>query len=176
MKLKFVIPFLIFMLLALCFYFGLKSNPNHLPSALLNKPFPSFELSDLMEPKQQTNQQLFSGHVSLLNVWASWCSACREEHAVLQKISQHYSNKIKIYGLNYKDQRQDALKWLKQLGNPYSIVIEDSEGSLGIDLGVYGTPETFIIDQKGVIRYKYVGPITVQVWQDVLYPKIMELL
>lgn len=176
MKLKFLIPLLVFILLSFFFYLGLKSNPNNLPSALLNQPFPAFVLSELQAPKKEVNQTIFSNHVSLLNVWASWCSACREEHAVLQKISQDYSNKIKIYGLNYKDQHKDALQWLKHLGNPYSIVIEDPNGLLGMDLGVYGTPETFIIDRQGIIRYKHVGPINIQVWQDILYPKILELL
>lgn len=176
MKLKFVTPFLIFLLLAFFFFLGLFSNPSHLPSALLNKPFPRFELSDLIEPKKKINQQLFLGEVSMLNVWASWCTSCRVEHEDLQKIFNQYSHEIKIYGLNYKDKHTDAIKWLSQFGNPYSQVIEDPEGLLGMDLGISGTPETFIIDRKGIIRYKYVGPVTIQIWQDVLYPKIRKLL
>ncbi len=176
MRLKFFLPLLAFLMLVLLFYFGLKVDSHHLPSALLNRPLPPFEISDLSASKKQVTQQIFLGRISLLNIWASWCSACRAEHEVLEKISRVFPDQIQIYGLNYKDQRQDALRWLERRGNPYSRVLFDPKGTLGMELGVYGTPETFLIDRQGIVRYKHVGPITIQVWENKLYPKIVELL
>src|ERR1700733_3623501 len=115
MKLKFLLPLFIFISFILFLYFGLKLDPNHLPSILLGKKVPTFELTELLKPKHPLTQKIFLGKVSILNVWASWCPTCRAEHEILQNISQNYMHKIQIYGLNYKDQRQDALQWLKEL-------------------------------------------------------------
>ncbi len=153
---------------------GLSLDPRRLPSALINKPLPDFNLATVEggAPIRFT-QKTFLGKVSLLNVWASWCASCQTEHPVLMKIAK--THEVNIYGLDYKDKRADAHRWLKTLGNPYVDVGFDEQGSLGIDLGVYGTPETYIIDQDGIIRYKWVGPLTDAVWEQELLPIVQKL-
>lgn len=167
------LPVLLFAGLVIVLFYGLNHDPSLVPSPLVNKPVPAFKAVDLQHPNIILTQQQFQGHVSLLNVWATWCMACESEQEVLMAIAN--SQQVRIYGFNYKDQRQNALKWLAQRGNPYTAIIDDPTGQLAIDFGVYGTPETFLIDQKGIIRYKYIGAITPDSWRKELLPRIKQL-
>ena len=162
-----LIPLAIFLGMAVFLFRGLYLQPDRLPSALLDKPFPAFNLPDLDKPGQNLTQDDLKGRPALVNVWATWCPSCRYEHPVLNQLAEAG---VVIYGINYKDQREPALKWLRDLHNPYALNIEDSKGSLGLDLGVYGAPETFIIDANGVIRHKFVGTIDERVWREQLAP------
>lgn len=137
------------------------------PSSLLGSPFPQFELSTLMDSQPISNEQM-TGQARLVNIWASWCVACRAEHDVLKQIAK--SNEVSLFGINYKDTKGDAIAWLYELGNPFEVNIVDAEGDLGVDLGVYGAPETFLVDSRGVIRYKHVGPLTNDIWSQEIRP------
>lgn len=171
-RLVLLIPLLLFLSLGIFLWRGLNLNPRLLPSALLNKPVPHFILPNLLQPHEAfTDQHLQQGLV-LLNVWATWCVNCQLEHPVLVDIANNQH--IPIYGLDYKDSSADASRWLAQYGNPYRAIGVDTNGNTAINLGVYGTPETFIID-NGIIRYKFVGPITKEVWQNTLSPEIKAL-
>lgn len=173
MNKKFLIPLAVFVVLLVFLGVGLTLNPREVPSPLIDKPAPAFSLSQLHEADKTLTPADLKGKVWLLNVWASWCVSCRQEHPLLVELGK--SNVVPIYGLNYKDQRPDALKWLDQFGNPYTASIVDADGKVGIDYGVYGVPETFLIDKEGVIRYKQIGPITPQVLQEKLLPMIRSL-
>jgi cytochrome c biogenesis protein CcmG/thiol:disulfide interchange protein DsbE len=170
-----LIPLFLFLLLVIFLYLGLQADPRKLPSPLVNKPVPVFDLPNLFSDESDINDKELHGQIILLNVWATWCHACREEHLLLTDIVETYKDKIKIYGLNYKDQKNAAVAWLSQLGNPYTKIIYDFQGKLAMDLGVYGTPETFLIDQQGIIRYKHAGPLTLAVWQKEFLPEIEKL-
>ena len=159
-----VLPLLIFLGVALFLYRGLYLDPAELPSALIDKPFPEFSLREVQSDKVLTRADLL-GKPALVNVWATWCVACRVEHPVLNKLA---GQGVRIYGVNYKDVNADALKWLKDFHDPYQLNIRDEDGSLGLNLGVYGAPETFLIDSKGIIRHKYVGVIDETVWREKL--------
>ena len=152
---------------------GLGLKPRELPSPLIGKPAPTFNLPLLSAPESRLSPQDLRGRVWLLNVWASWCSACREEHALMVDLAK--SGVVPVYGLNYKDASKDALAWLDRFGNPYVASLADADGRVGIDLGVYGVPETFVIDKAGVIRHKLVGPVTPQALRDVILPLVKEL-
>ena len=152
---------------------GLSLHPTLVPSPLVNKPAPNFELPTLFDEKKITSNHDLFGHVTLLNIWATWCVACAEEHAFLMELAQ--KKQFALYGLNYKDNPDAAKKWLKQYGNPYQRIAIDPNGTAAIDWGVYGTPETFIIDQNGIIRYKQIGPITADSWEKTLRPLIEKL-
>lgn len=170
---KFFIPLIIFLFISIFLWRGLQQDPHYIPSPLIGKALPDFDYPQLTNNKSSITNKDFLGHVSLLNVWATWCISCRAEHPILMDIAR--SRRVILYGLNYKDQREMATTWLKQKGDPYRKSIYDSKGTLGIDLGVYGTPETFLIDQKGVIRYKYVGPISPDVWENEILPRVKKL-
>lgn len=169
----FLLPLIIFLAIGLFFWRGLSMNPRLLPSALLNKPVPAFQLPSLLHPQQKLSDKLFQGHVSLVNVWATWCAVCADEYPILVGIA--YQNVVPIYGLDYKDNRAHALAWIKKYGNPFKAIGFDKTGSVAINWGVYGTPETFVIDKHGVIRYKQVGPITNKIWQNKLLPLVEKL-
>lgn len=173
MKAKFLVPLALFLLLAGFLAFGLNLNPREVPSPLIDKPAPAFSLPQLQVPDTQLSLDDMKGQVWLLNVWASWCVACRQEHPVLVDFAS--SHVVPIIGLNYKDQSPDALRWLDEFGNPYATSIVDADGRVGIDFGVYGVPETFLIDKQGVIRFKQIGPVTPDALQNVILPKIREL-
>ena len=173
MNKKFLIPLGIFVVLLAFLGIGLTLNPREVPSPLVDKPAPAFSLAQLHAPERVLTPADLKGQVWLLNVWASWCVSCRQEHPLLVELGK--ANMVPIYGLNYKDQRPDALKWLDQFGNPYTASIMDPDGRVGIDYGVYGVPETFLIDKGGVIRYKQIGPITPEVLQQKLLPMIRSL-
>ncbi len=157
-------PFVAFIAMSVFLFKGLFMDPSKLPSALIDRPFPSFSLPSLYEPDRLMSELDFKGEVALLNVWATWCPTCKDEHEQLNKIGLEEG--IPIYGLNYKDDPQLARAWLERYKDPYTKVVVDQEGRLGLDLGVYGAPETYIIDQHGIIRYRHVGEVTEQVWQE----------
>lgn len=170
---RFGVPLAVFVLLVLLLGIGLGLNPREVPSPLVGKPAPAFNLPQLHAPEQTFSPQELAGQVWILNVWASWCAACRDEHPVLEALAK--SRAVPIYGLNYKDRREDAIRWLKQFGDPYRLSIIDAEGRVGIDYGVYGVPETYVIDKRGVIRYKRIGPVTPEIVEKKLLPLIREL-
>jgi cytochrome c biogenesis protein CcmG, thiol:disulfide interchange protein DsbE len=150
---------------------GLQLNPRIVPSPLVGKAAPHFELPLLAEPDKRFSQKEMLGKVWLMNVWASWCPPCLVEHPVITDLAKT----IPVVGLNYKDAREDALPWLKRNGNPYQVIVQDAAGRIGIDYGVYGVPETYVIDRTGVIRYKHVGPVTPEVAKEKLLPLLKEL-
>lgn len=168
-----LIPLVLFIALSVLLYRGLFLNPEKLPSALIGKPVPSFNLPGLKAENQIFNQEIFKGQISLLNVWATWCPSCRYEHPYLIDLAKR--SDFKIYGLNYKDERHLAIDWLNKLEDPYQLSIFDQQGRLGLDLGVYAAPETFVIDKKGIIRKRFAGPIDTQVWAREFEPLIAEL-
>ncbi len=169
----YLLPLLILSGLMVVFYIGLDLNPRLLPSPLIDKPVPIFTLPRLSKPDELMKQTDLQGEVSLLNIWATWCVSCRYEHPVLMKIAT--SEIVPIFGLFYKDEPVKGIAWLKDYGDPYIANAVDLDGKIAIDLGLYGAPETFIIDEKGIIRYKHVGPITWEHWQNILLPKIESL-
>ena len=170
---KYIVPLVIFVALGLLLAYGLNLDPRRIPSPLIGKPLPAFSLTTVADPTRKVSRDDLHGRVYLLSVWASWCAACREEHPLLNELTSRKA--VTIIGLNYKDKREDALRWLGALGNPYELSLSDQDGRLGIDLGVYGVPETFVIDKQGVIRYKQIGPMTPEVWEQKLAPLIKEL-
>ena len=170
---RYLIPLFAFMILAAFLLVGLTLNPRQVPSPLIDKPAPVFQLNHLHEPEKVMASQDNLGKVWMLNVWASWCVACRDEHPLLVQLAN--SGIVPIYGLNYKDERTTAMQWLKRYGDPYTISIVDQDGKVGIDYGVYGVPETYVIDKKGIIRHKQIGPVTVDALQQTIIPLILEL-
>ncbi|GAM57643.1 cytochrome c-type biogenesis protein ccmG [Vibrio ishigakensis] len=172
------VPLVLFMILAIVFATQLVRNaggddPTKLESVLIGKEVPEFTLQDLENKTLQHDQAIFKGQPLLLNVWATWCPTCYAEHQYLNELA---ANGVKIVGLNYKDDRTKAIKWLKELGNPYVTSLYDGSGMLGLDLGVYGAPETFLIDANGVIRYRHVGDVNAKNWQEKLGPMYQEML
>lgn len=170
-RLKLFLPLILFAVMAAFLFRGLSLDPQSMPSALIDRPLPEFTLPALGEDRTLSRGDLL-GQVALLNVWATWCVSCRVEHPFLQQIAD---SGVPIYGVNYKDEDAAALRWLQELGNPYRANIADHEGGLGLDLGVYGAPETYLLDAAGVIRYRHVGVVDERVWQTVLEPLYLEL-
>jgi len=170
---RFLVPLAIFVVIAGFLFAGLGLNPREVPSPLIGKPAPAFQLAQLHEPAKTFAREDMAGKVWLLNVWASWCVACRVEHPVLVDLAR--SKTVPILGLNYKDKRDEALAWLKQFGDPYTLSIADNDGRVGIDYGVYGVPETFVIDKAGLIRLKHIGPVTPEVLSGKILPLVREL-
>jgi cytochrome c biogenesis protein CcmG/thiol:disulfide interchange protein DsbE len=171
--LKYIIPLVIFIIMAVFLAVGLNLNPRDIPSPLIDKPAPAFSAPKLGAPSETLSQTDMQGKVWLFNVWASWCVSCRAEHPIMNQLAQQKA--AVIVGLNYKDEPDAAKGWLAQLGNPYDVSIMDQDGRIGIDWGVYGVPETFVIDKKGVIRYKHTGPVTAQDVQTIFLPLIAKL-
>jgi cytochrome c biogenesis protein CcmG/thiol:disulfide interchange protein DsbE len=170
---RFAIPLVLFILLVAFLAIGLRKDPHEVPSPLINKAAPAFQLSQLRDPALKFSAQDMRGKVWLLNVWASWCVTCRDEHPLLLQYAR--SGALPIYGLNYKDNREDALSWLGELGDPYVLSVSDADGRVGIDYGVYGAPETYLIDRDGIIRFKQVGPVTPDIWQEKILPLANQL-
>jgi len=171
--LKFIIPLAIFLGLAGFFAVGLTRDPRAVPSPFIDKPAPQFRLEQLHEPQRAFTPADMKGKVWMLNVWASWCVSCRVEHPLLVDMARQ--KVVPIVGLNYKDKREDATGWLAKFGNPYELSAWDIDGRVGIDYGVYGAPETFVIDKQGVIRHKQIGPITPEALEKTILPLIRKL-
>ena len=171
--LRYLAPLAIFVVLVGFLFRGLSLDPKIVPSPLVGKPVPAFSLPRLKDPAATLSDADLKGKVSLLNIWATWCVSCRAEHEVLLLLAK--TGKVDIYGLNYKDERAKAQQWLRQLGDPYVANAFDADGRVGIDWGVYGAPETFIIDQQGIIRHKHIGPLTVDILNQEILPLIAEL-
>jgi cytochrome c biogenesis protein CcmG, thiol:disulfide interchange protein DsbE len=172
-SLRFLVPLAIFLGLVVFLGAGLKLDPKEVPSPLIGKPAPAFALTRLDNVGQTIRREDLLGKVWMLNVWASWCVACREEHPLLVEFAR--KKLLPVYGLNYKDERSAGLRWLANFGNPYDASLFDQDGRVGIDWGVYGVPETFIIDREGVIRFKQIGPITPDVIRTQIEPLVRKL-
>lgn len=170
---KFLIPIGLFAVLGLLLAYGLRLNPRRIPSPLIGKPLPHFDLPVLQNPGQTLNNADLRGHVVLINIWASWCVACREEHSLLVDLARQKI--VPIIGVSYKDKPRDALAELKVSGDPYQTVLVDANGHAAINWGVYGVPETFVVDRNGIIRYKQIGPITPRAWRQKLLPLVRKL-
>lgn len=170
---RFLIPLLIFIVLVAFLGIGLNLDPREVPSPLIGKPAPIFSLPRLDDPSKSMSPKDMLGKVWLFNVWASWCGACRDEHPLLVALSK--TGIVPIYGMDYKDTRQDAQQWLDMGGNPYVANAFDVNGRVGIDYGVYGVPETYVIDKKGIIVFKQIGPITEEVLRDKILPLVKGL-
>ena len=170
---RYLVPLGIFLVLVAFLYRGLSLDPKLVPSPLVGKPMPSFTLTRLEDPNATISDTDLKGKVSLLNIWATWCVSCRAEHEVLLLLAK--TDKVDIYGLNYKDERDMAKQWLAQLGDPYVANAFDADGRVGIDWGVYGAPETFITDRNGIIRHKHIGPLTIDALNNEILPLIAEL-
>ncbi len=179
MKAKQLVPLILFVGLFGLFGFALvqmqsgEYNPREIPSVLIDKPAPEFTLAALSDPQKTVSRADLQQGVTLFNVWASWCVACRQEHPILNRIAKQ--GVVPIYGLNYKDTRPAALGWLDDLGNPYVESAFDEKGRVGIDWGVYGVPETFVVDKRGMIRFKHIGPVTQEDWVNKLLPLVEKL-
>jgi cytochrome c biogenesis protein CcmG, thiol:disulfide interchange protein DsbE len=169
----FLIPLGVFVILIAFLAIGLTRDPREVPSPLINKPAPAFQLPQLKDPSKTFSPESMRGKVWLLNVWASWCISCRDEHPLLIQYAR--SGALPIYGLNYRDKREDALAWLGDLGDPYVLSASDSDARVGIDYGVYGAPESYLIDRNGVIRFKQIGPITPDIWEKTILPLARDL-
>ncbi|MFZ0791986.1 MAG: DsbE family thiol:disulfide interchange protein [Chromatiaceae bacterium] len=167
---SYLFPLGIFLALAALLFYGLGLDPRLVPSPLVGKPAPAFELESLTEPGKSISSDILKGRMSLVNVWASWCPSCRQEHAELVRIARE--SDVQMIGFNWKDERPAALEMLRRFGNPYVLSVYDPENQVGIDWGVYGAPETFVVDAEGVIRHKRVGPIDRKVWQEEIVPVI----
>ena len=170
-RLKLFIPLLLFIAVGVFLLRGLDRDPNAMPSALIDRPVPEFELRLLSDPQTVANKSMLKGP-ALLNIWATWCYACRIEHPFLNKLA---AEGVTIYGINYKDDPSAALKWLEKGGNPYQFNLMDIDGTLGLDLGVFGAPETYLIDSRGVIRYRQVGVLDESVWKAQFKPLMASL-
>ncbi|MBT9541294.1 DsbE family thiol:disulfide interchange protein [Thiobacillus sp.] len=173
MKAWYLIPLAVFIAMLVFLGVGLKLDPHEVPSPLIDKPAPVFRLQTLDTPSRLMTSEDMRGQVWLLNVWASWCGGCREEHPVLVEFAK--TRAVPIVGLDYKDQPDDARRWLDNLGNPYVTSVSDADGRTGIEFGVYGVPETFVIDKAGIIRHKQIGPITPEVLRDTILPLVKKL-
>ena len=172
-NIRFLLPLIIFIVVAGFLYKGLSLNPREVPSPFINKPAPDFSLQKLDNMSEQFSNKDMLGKVWLLNVWASWCVACRQEHPLLVQMARR--GDVPIYGLNYKDAPTQARQWLKQHGDPYVLSAVDYQGNVGIDYGVYGVPETFVIDKRGIIRHKVIGPISFNVLNECVMPLVKVL-
>ena len=170
---RYSIPLTVFILILIVLGLGLNIDPRRVPSPLIGKPLPEFSLPTVADAQTILTASDLHGQVVLLNIWASWCVACRTEHPILLKLTQEKGKRI--YGVNYKDERGKALEWLQQYGNPYLESVFDENGRTGIELGVYGVPETFVLDKDGIIRYKHIGPITQQAMKEIIMPLLIHL-
>ena len=172
-KLRLLLPLAVFIVLMVFLYVGLFRDPREVPSPLVGQPAPTFTLAQLHAPDKQLSTADMKGQVWLLNVWASWCVSCRVEHPLLVELSK--ANIVPVIGLNYKDRNELGKQWLEQNGDPYRLSVVDADGRVGIDFGVYGVPETFVIDKSGMIRYKQIGPITTEALEKTILPLVRQL-
>ena len=172
-RLLILIPLALFLVLAVFLGIGLNRDPHEVPSPLVDKPAPAFRLAQLNDPAKQLGPADLKGQVWLLNVWASWCVSCRDEHPLLIELGR--AKIVPIVGLNYKDEPAAGKRWLSENGDPYNVSVVDRDGRVGIDWGVYGVPETFVVDKAGTIRYKQIGPITAEALEKTIMPLVREL-
>ena len=172
-SLRLLVPLAVFAVIAAFLLAGLGRDPRELPSPLVGKQAPAFTLAQLHAPGQKLRTADMKGQVWLLNVWASWCVSCRVEHPLLMQLAE--ARIVPVIGLNYKDKVPEGLAWLAQHGDPYKMSVVDADGRVGIDWGVYGVPETFVVDKNGVIRYKHIGPVTAQALQQTILPLVRAL-
>jgi len=170
---RYLVPIVAFAVMIPVFIVGLGRNKSEIPSPLLDQPSPEYSLPALDDPSRQVGSETYRGQVALVNVWATWCVGCRAEHEFLMELSRR--NVVPIFGLNWRDQRDMALEWLRDLGDPYMASAFDAEGTVGIDWGVYGAPETFLLDEDGTVVYKHISPLTEKVWQEEFMPRIEQL-
>ncbi|MGH8503870.1 MAG: DsbE family thiol:disulfide interchange protein [Gammaproteobacteria bacterium] len=170
---RYLLPAALFGVLVVFLSVGLNRDPSTVPSPLIGKPAPAFTLPQLKDPERTFTNHDLTGDVSLVNVWATWCAACYDEHPVLVELAR--SGQVPIYGLNLKDQRAAARRWLRELGDPYAAIAFDADGRVAIDWGVYGAPETFVVDKQGIIRYKHIGPLTADVLTQTILPLVRRL-
>ena len=173
MKVKLLIPLAIFLVIAVFLGVGLTRDPRKLPSTMIDRPAPQFTLKQVSALDKTFSPADMKGQVWLLNVWASWCVSCRIEHPLLVELAK--ANVVPVIGLNYKDKVPEGIAWLAQNGDPYKLSIVDADGRVGIDWGVYGVPETFVVDKEGVIRYKQIGPLTVEALEKKILPLVRDL-
>lgn len=173
MRVRSLIPLAIFLGIALLLGVGLTLDADRVPSPLIDKPVPAFELPAVRDNGRTVQPADFEGRVWLLNVWGTWCAGCREEHDTLLKAAREHD--LTIVGLNYKDDRDKAVAWLERLGDPYAVSAYDPDGKVGLDLGVYGAPETYIVDGDGIIRYKHIGPISDEDLRETILPRAREV-
>ena len=170
---RFVLPLLAVVILIPVLVLGLRSDPSALPSTYIGKPAPVFELPTLKDPTAKFATLDLHGRTSIVNIWATWCAGCRTEHQFLVELSRE--NNIPIYGINWRDSRSDALRWLVELGDPYTVSGFDGDARVGIDWGAYGAPETFLVNAEGIVIYRYTGPLSWQIWQREFLPRIDSL-
>ena len=170
---RFLLPLAVFIIVVLFLWKGLDLDPRQVPSPLVEKPAPEFTLPQLQAPDRKFSSADMKGKVWLLNVWGSWCVSCRVEHPLLVQLAK--GGLVPVYGLDWKDRREDALGWLAKFGDPYTVSAADEDGRVAIDYGVYGAPETFVIDKQGIIRYKQIGPITPEALRDTILPLVKKL-
>lgn len=171
---RFLLPLGIFGILVILLAFGLTNDPKKVPSPLIGKPAPAFNLPVLHEQSSNFSPEKYKGQVWVLNVWASWCVSCRAEHQIITQLAD--MNLVSIVGLDYKDEPDEGKRWLQQFGDPYTLSVVDYDGRAGIDWGVYGVPETFVIGKDGLIKYKHIGPVTAQSLQEEVVPAIKSAL
>lgn len=174
MKLRFLLPLGVFLVMVVFLGIGLKLDPHEVPSPLIGKPAPAFTLAQLHESQKTFSPLDMKNKVWILNVWASWCASCRQEHVYLTEFAKANPS-VNLIGLNYKDEREAGMQWLSHLGNPYLLSISDTQGTAGLDWGVYGVPETFVIDKKGIVRHKQTGPVDTTILQTVIVPLVNKL-
>ena len=167
---RYVVLIVAFVALVAVFYVGLQRDPSALPSPYIGKTAPTFDLPSLTQPDARVSSETLAGQVALINVWATWCVGCREEHDFLMQLARE--GEVPIYGINWRDSRDDALRWLSQYGDPYVDSGFDGDGRVGIDWGVYGAPETFLLDASGIVLYKHLGPLSDTIWQREFAPRI----
>jgi len=172
-SLRLIIPLVVFLVIVVFLWAGLSRDPREVPSPFIGKPAPAFDLAQLHAPGKKLGTADMKGQVWLLNVWASWCVSCRVEHPLLVELAK--ANVVPVIGLNYKDKNEAGLAWLAQNGDPYRLSVVDADGRVGIDWGVYGVPETFVVDKAGMIRYKQIGPLTAEALQQKILPLVRSL-
>ena len=172
-RVLFALPVVLLLGMAVLFAVGLRHDPSIVPSVLIDKPVPEFDLPPLFEDKPGLATADLNGQVALVNVFASWCIPCRIEHPMFMRLAE--KGEVPVYGINYKDAPADAKRWLAELGDPYTRIGADRDGRAGIEWGVYGVPETFVVDGTGTIRFKHVGPLTAEVLEDTIMPLVREL-
>jgi len=170
---KYLLPLIVIVILIPVLILGLQKDPRELPSQYIGKPAPEFDLPTVQDPEQRMGSADFRGKISLVNFWGTWCVGCRAEHNFLLQLSREQD--IPIYSVNYRDQRSKAISWLAQLGNPYVATGNDEDGRVGLDWGVYGAPETFLVNADGHVMLRYAGPMNPAVWEDQFLPRIAEL-